>query len=169
MVNRYAFGISLLIMVGWGAPRACAASKEQRQVKWEGLSAVVGRKVRVVMPDGARIEGRATAVETDALVVEIHKTSNKATYPKGKYLVPRATLRAVDVDDPTFRWRAVGLAIGGGLGVFSAILAKASAGGFIHSPALEGAFGAGAVGLPVGGYLLGRPADRRTITYVITQ
>jgi hypothetical protein len=169
MLNRYAIGISLMAMLGWGAPRAGAASKEQRQTTWEGLAAVVGQKVRIVMPDGARIEGQATALEVDALAVEIHKTSNKAAYPKGKFLVPRATLRAVDIDHPTLRWRAVGLSIGLGLGVFSAVLAKASSGGFIRSRALEGAFGAGAVALPVGGYLLGRPADRHSITYVIAQ
>ena len=100
-VNRYAIGISLLLTLGWSAPRACAESKEQRQTTWEGLSAIVGQKVRVVMPDGARIQGRATKVEVDALVVEIHKTSNKTAYPKGKFLVPRATLKAVDVEHPT--------------------------------------------------------------------
>jgi hypothetical protein len=167
--NRYATGISLVILLGWGPARADAASKEQRQTTWEGLSAVVGQKVRIVMPDGARIEGQAKRVEADALAVEIHKTSNKAAYPKGIFLVPRATLRAVEIDHPTFRWRAVGLAIGGGLGILSAYFAHASTSGFIRSSTLEGVFAAGAVVLPIGGYLIGRPADRRTITYVIAQ
>jgi hypothetical protein len=168
MVNKYAIGISLLVVLGCGAPRAGAVSKEQRQTTWEGLSVVVDRKVRVVMPDGARIEGKVTGVEVDALVIEIHKTSNKATYPPGKFLAPRATLRAVEIDHPTTRWRITGLAVGGGLGVLSAYFAHASAGGFIRSPALEKVFGTGAVALPVGGYLLGRAADRHMITYVIT-
>ena len=168
MANRYAIGTSLLVMLVWGTPRVGAAGKEQRQTTWEGLAAIVGQKVKVVMPDGARIEGKATAVESDSLVVEIHKTSNNAAYPKGMFLLPRATLRAVDVDHPTARWRVLGVAIGGGLGVLSAYFAKAfSGGGFLSSGSAEGGFAAAAVALPVGGYLIGRAADRHTITYVI--
>ena len=169
MVNRYAIGIASLIMFAGAAPRAGAANREQLQTTWEGLSAIVGQKVRVVMPDGASIEGKATAVEVDALVVEIGKTSNKAAYPKGKFLVPRATLKAVDVQRPTMKWRILCVSVGAGLGVLAGVFAKASTGGFIRSDALAGVFGAAAVAAPVGGYFIGRAADRRTITYVITQ
>src|SRR5207248_153263 len=100
---------------GWGAPRVGAAAREQRQTTWEGLSVIVGQKVRVVMPDGARIEGKAMEVEVDALAIEISKTSNSAAYAKGKFLVPRATLKALDVQRPTRKWRAVGVGVGGGI------------------------------------------------------
>jgi hypothetical protein len=168
MVNRYTIGISLLVMLVWGTPRAGATSKEQLQTKWEGLSAIVGRKVRVVMPDGARIEGRATTVEVDALAVDIYKSSNKTAYPKGKFLVPRATLKAVDVERNTRHWQVVGLAVGGGVGVFFGVLARDSTKGFINSTGAAAGFGAAAVAMPVLGYLIGHSADRRTITYVIT-
>lgn len=163
-MNRYGIGTLLLAMLGWGAPRAAASNKEQRQTTWEGLSAVIGQKVRLVMPDGARIQGKATALEVDALVVEIRKSSNKATYPKGKFLVPRATLKAVDVDRPTVKWRIVGVVVGGGTGVLLGVLAKAAGNA---STALQVVFGAGAVAVPVAGYFMGRAADRHTITYVI--
>src|SRR5450755_1943511 len=169
MVKRYAVGITFLAMLAWGTPHALAGSEQQRQTTWEGLSAIVGQKVLVVMPDGARLEGRATAVEVDALVVEIRKSSNQAAYPKGKFLVPRATLRAVDVDHPTVHWRVLCVSIGAGLGLLSASLARASTGGFIKSHALETVFAIGAGGIPVGAYLIGRAAGRRTITYVIAQ
>jgi hypothetical protein len=162
MVNRCTIGISLLIMLGWATPRAGAANKEQRQTTWEGLAAIVGKKVRVVMPDGARIEGKATAVEVDALVVEIRKTTNQAAYPEGKFLVPRATLRAVDVDRPTVHGRIVGVVVGGGIGVLLGVLAKK-----VGVEALQVTFGAGAVGVPAAGYFMGRAADRHTITYVV--
>lgn len=167
--NRQAIVLSLGVLLGWGASGADAATKEQRQTTWEGLSVVVGQKVRIVMPDGARIEGSAKRVEADALAVEIHKTSNKTAYPNGIFLVPRAALRAVEVEHPTFRWRAVGLAVGGGLGILSAYFAHASVSGFIRSTTAAEAFGTAAVALPIGGYLLGSRADRRTITYVIAQ
>ncbi len=164
--NRYAIGISLLLMLGWNAPRACAENKEQRQTTWEGLSAIVGQKVRVVMPDGARIEGQATKVEVDALAVEIHKTSNKTAYPKGKFLVPRATLKAVDVEHPTKVWRIACTAGGAALGIFFATQAAKTTG---SAHARTGIYGGLAAGTPVIGYLLGSAADRHAITYEITQ
>jgi hypothetical protein len=165
MMNRYAIGVSLLVTLGWGAPRAAAAGAQEIHTTWEGLSAIVGQKVKVVMPVGAQIQGKATAVETDALAIEILKTSNKAAYPKGKYLVPRATLKAVDVERPTKQWRILCTAGGAALGIAFAKLA-AGAGGLHTRTEIYGAMAAAA---PAVGYLLGRAADRRTVTYVIAQ
>ena len=159
--------IGLLVMLSWGAPRAAAESREQRQITWEGLATVVvGHTARIVMPDGARIEGKATGVEADALAMEIHKTTNKTIYPKGKFLVPRATLKAVDIERPTGHWRLVGVGVGGGVAAVLVVLAVALNGFHTRSP-VEPALIAGAVAVPVGGYLLGRRGDQRTVTYVI--
>lgn len=160
--------IGLLLMLACAAPRLVAESREQRQITWEGLTVVVGHTVKIQMPDGGRIEGKATSVETDALAVEIHKTTNKTNYPKGRFLVPRATLQAVSMERPTGHWRVVGLAAGGGVGAFLVVLAVALRGFHSEHP-LEAGLISGAVAVPVGGYLLGRRADRRTITYVIAQ
>jgi len=167
MANKSWVAMGLLLVLGCGAPRLAAESREQRQTTWEGLSVVVGHTVKIVMPDGARIEGIATGVEVDALAMEIHKTSNK-TYPKGKFLVPRATLKAVDMERPTGHWRLVGLAVGGGVGAVLVVLAVDLRGFHTRHP-IEAALITGAVAVPVGGYLLGRRADRRTVTYVIAQ
>jgi hypothetical protein len=156
----------------WGMPRADAAAKEQRQIKWDDLSALVGKKVRVVMPDGAQIEGKAKALELDAFVVEIRKTSNKTAYPQGEFLVPRATLKAVDVSHPTKHWRIVCTVAGGALGLFFGAEAAIKIGGIFgnqNSRRAGDAFGALAIGTPIIGYWLGSRADRRTITYVVSQ
>ena len=170
MLNRYAIGITMMVMLGWGAPRAGAAAKEERQIKWEGLSTLVGRKVRVVMPDGSRIEGKATKLETDALAVDIGKTSNKTAYPKGPFLVPRATLKTLDVSHPTKQWRIICTAAGGALGLFFGVEAAIRIGGLFgnqNKGRAGEAFGALAIGSPIIGYAVGSAADRRTITYVI--
>jgi hypothetical protein len=169
MTGKYAIAISMMAMLVT-APWAEAASEQQRHVKWDELSQLIGSRVHVVMPDGARIQGRAAALEEDALVLDISKTSNKATYPKGKFLVPRATLKAVDVENDTKHWRIMCLAIGGALGALALdfSIAASKKDGFLRSNALEAVFGGAAVAAPVGGYFLGRAADRRTITYVIT-
>jgi hypothetical protein len=168
MMDRRSFAMGMLLLLGWGAPQLAADSREQRQTTWEGLAVLVGRTVKVVMPDGARIEGPATGVETDALAIVIRKTTNKTTYPKGKFLVPRATLKAVDMDRPTGHWRLAGVAIGGGIGAVLAVVAvQIRLDGFHTRHPVEAGLITGAVALPVGGYLLGRRADRHTITYVI--
>jgi hypothetical protein len=164
-MNNHAIGISLLIMLGWSTPRAVAASGQELHIAWEGLSAVVGHNVKAVMPDGTRIQGKATAVEIDALAVEIRKTSNKAAYPKGKFLVPRATLKAVDVEQPTKQWRIACTTGGAALGIAFGTLAA----GVGSWKTRTEVYGVMAVAAPVIGYLLGHAADRRTITYVIAQ
>ena len=163
MRYKGAIGVSILMLLGCAAPCAQAGSGEERQITWDGMSAVVGQHLRMVMPDGARIEGKAIGVEVDALVVEIGKTTNKTAYPKGRFLVPRATLRAIDVvQRSTVHWRLVGVAIGGGIGYLAARGARNFSG--------AAAVGLGALGggVPIVGYLLGNAADRRATTYVIT-
>ena len=166
MADKRWFAIGWLLMLSCWAPHAAAESREQRQITWEGLAVVVGHTARIVMPDGTRIEGKATGVEVDALAIEIHKTTNKTTYPKGKFLVPRATLKAVDVEQPTGHWRLVGAGVGGGVGALVVVLVV-ELNGFHSVHSAEPALISGAVAAPVGGYLLGRQADRRTVTYVI--
>jgi hypothetical protein len=158
----------LLVTLGWHTPPVSAAANEQRPITWQGLAALVGQKVRVVMPDGARIEGKATALEADALAVEIRKTSNPAVYPKGRFLAPRATLKTIDVNRPTKRWRIVCTTVGGVLGFYLGIEAAISQGGLLTNHPRYGTFAAIAIATPLIGYVLGNAADRHVITYVIT-
>ena len=143
---------------------ALAGPPQQRQITWQGLSEIIGRKVRIVMPEGSRIEGNVLDVESDALVVDVRNTSNKSLYPKGRFLVPRATLRALEVNHPTYHWRAVGAGL---MAIPSFVLVLFAA--YVKDAGPRTGLAAGAVALPVIGYLLGRAADRRVTTYVITQ
>lgn len=166
MRNRSAIGMAMLALLAWSAPRAAAGTVDERQTNWAGLRVVVGQRVRVLMPDGKWIEGKATGLEVDALAIEVARSSNRKAYPKGRLLVSRANLRAVDVVQPsTTYWRIIGTVLGGGIGYVAmrgAINeAKASATGG------EVGLGALGVGLPVAGYLIGNAADRRIVTYVI--
>jgi len=162
--NQVAIAMAMLAVLVWGVPRA-AAAVDQRQTDWAGLSVVVGQRVRVVMPDGARIEGKATGLEVDALAIEVAKSSNRKAYPKGRFLVSRATLRAVDVVQPsTIHWRIICTGLGGGIGYVAIRGAINEAKSSSIGAAGLGALG---VGLPVAGYVMGNAADRRIVTYVI--
>ena len=165
MTRLLTTGVALFVLLCWNTQGALADTTAERQVRWEGLSVVVGQQVRVVMPDGTLIQGRATELQTDGLAVIIRRTSNQAAYPKGRFLLPRATLHAVDViQRSAIVGRAAGLAVGAGLGYLAARgainLSKSNSGAAF-------AFGALAAGLPLTGYFLGRAADRRVTTYVI--
>lgn len=165
MTRPLATGIALIVLLCWNSQSAWAGTVAERQVSWERLSVVVGQKVRVVMPDGTLIQGRATELKTDGLAVIIQRTSNQAAYPKGQFLLPRATLHAVDViQHSAFVGRAAGVAVGAGLGYLAA------RGAINASKSNSGAasvLGVLAAGLPLTGYFLGRAADRRVTTYMI--
>ena len=165
MSHRFRTGILILVYLLFDTHLARAGADQERQVRWEELSVVVGQKVRIVMPDSTLIQGKVSQLQTDSLEVNIEKSSNRRTFPKGRFLVPRATLRAVDViQRPSAIGRVSGLAVGVGLGYLAARVAINSS---KTNPALTVGFGGLAAGLPLTGYLLGRAADRRVVTYTI--
>lgn len=142
-----------------------AGTDDQRQIAWSDLPMIFAKNIRIVMPDGTRIEGKAVALETDALAVQVTKTTNVNDYPKGRLLVPRATLQAFDIRNPTYHWRVVGTVLGALAGIV-AVAAIALTQGGNDTPV--GAWIAGGA-IPVAGYFLGQRADQRVTTYVITQ
>jgi hypothetical protein len=139
-----------------------AGIADTRQIAWSDLPTVFHKNLRIVMPDGTRIEGKAVALETDALAVEVTKTTNVNDYPKGRLLVPRATLRAFDIPNPTYRWRILG-AVGGAVAGVGALAV------FAYFTNGNGVAWAGAAAIPVAGYFLGQRADQRVTTYVVAQ
>src|ERR1039458_6145396 len=85
-------------------------------VKWEGLTVVVGKTVSIAMPGGAVITGKATGVESDALVVDVKKSSDRSAYPKGVVRVPRAMLHRLEMQAKGKVGRIVGTTVGGVVG-----------------------------------------------------
>ena len=131
---------------------------------------IFNKNIRIVMPDGTRIEGKATELEADALAVQVGKTTNENAYPKGRLLVPRATLKSFDIGNSTHRWRVIGTAMGytGGIAV-GALMGLAASGIGARDGVAAGVAIAGVGGVTVAGYYWGRQVDRRVTTYVVTQ
>ena len=133
-------------------------------VKWEGLTVVVGKTVSIAMPGGAVIAGKTTGVESDALVVDVKKTSDRAAYPKGVVRVPRATLHRFEVQTKGKVGRSVatpmGFLVGFGAGLGAAIAIQ---GGILNNNNPTGAaaawIGLAAAGT-VGGYFIGDSVDK---------
>ena len=133
-------------------------------VKWEGLTVVVGNTVSIAMPGGAVITGKATSVESDALVVDVKKTSDRTAYPKGVVRVPRATLHRFEMQTKGKVGRAVGTPLGFVVGAVAGGFAAVVIGGGLFSndrpdwavTAFAGITAAGTVG----GYFIGNSVDK---------
>jgi hypothetical protein len=140
------------------------AARPQEELKWSELGTLSGRTIRIVMPDKAVIGGKLTTAEPDGLVLQIKNTTNKNAYPKGRFVVPRAQVKAFEVLSRGKRFRTIGTICGAwfglGLGTYAAFHTN-SAGAAI---ATLGAVGAGSTLL---GYYLGDAADKKGTTIVI--
>ena len=133
-------------------------------VKWEGLTVVAGKTVSIAMPGGAVIVGKATSVESNALVVDVRKTSDRTAYPKGVVRVPRATLHRFEIETKGKVGRSVatpmGFVVGVGAGLGAAIAIQ---GGVLNNNNPTGAaaawIGIAAAGT-VAGYFVGNSVDK---------
>jgi hypothetical protein len=141
-----------------------------RRVTWNELpTAVVGRQVSIALPEGV-VAGRVTAVEADALILNVARTANAKAYPKGSLRVPRAGLRALELASKTHRWRIIATPLGllaglaGGLGAALAI-------SFSNNNDTGAA--AALIGITAGGtiagYLIGNAADRHSVTVEVVE
>jgi hypothetical protein len=155
------------ILVQLSATPLVRAGSPER-LKWDQLSTIVGKTVSVAMPDSAVISGTATALEADALVVRVAKTTNAKTCAKGSACrVPRATLRVMEMRAKTSRYPSSGPR--------PALWPVWPWAGWRDSPSVGGghnaraaAAGAGIVGAFVAsGYLIGNAADQRFTTIEI--
>ena len=120
-------------------------------------------KIALALPDGAHVQGRFVAVEPNALVLQISKTSNKILHPKGRTEIPRASVRELRILRMGWIWRAVLTPtvtfLSLGLAAYAAWNARDSAGEV------------GAFAIPVavgfGTYYGAKMLDRRTKTLIV--
>lgn len=110
--RRLAIGAAIL-----AALPLLATGAEIEHVAWQSLSMVTGKTVRIALPGGAVVTGKAAGVESDALVVEVRKTSDEKAYPKGTLRVPRENLHRLEMQTKGTVGRAVLTSLGALLGV----------------------------------------------------
>jgi hypothetical protein len=100
--------LSILPLLAEGAPPT--------HVKWENLSIVQGQTVRIFLPGGF-VTGKTASVEADALVVDVKRTSDPKTYPKGMLRVPREKLHRLEMQTEGKTGRIVLTSLGTVLGI----------------------------------------------------
>ncbi len=135
------------------------------QVEWSRVpkDLVEGHKLEVQLTGGGRLQGKALTLTPDALRMEIAKASPRdGKYQRGEAMVPRGDIVALIVRKPHIRGRIIlPVALGGIVGVYSAMRATTSEGADV-GPELT----ATSVGLVAGGYLLGWLWDRSDVTTI---
>jgi hypothetical protein len=134
-------------------------------VKWEGLAVVTGHTVSIAMPGGAVITGKATGVESDALVVDVKKTSDRTACPKGVVRVPRATLHRFEMQTKGKVGRIVGaplgFVVGGGAGLGAWVGIQGGLWGNNNPTGAAVAWVGLAAAGTVAGYFLGNSIDKQ--------
>ena len=151
-----------------GSPQGAEKSAERiYRLQWRDLDRVTrGHWISLALPSGIKLQGDVVAVETDELVLDVHKTSDKRAYPKGRAIVPRPEVTRCRVwQKRGVAWRIAGTAIGGGAGAALAVPLAL----YMHNEGGEGVVAAAAlVAVPAGvGYLLGWSADHRVMDIVV--
>ncbi len=135
-----------------------AETRTQRVIWSEVASATKGAKITMVLPGGAEIRGKVLDTEPQALIVDVTKTSS-ANVPKGRALIPRASVSTIHSRKCGAKWRAIL-----GIGLPAALMGAAGAAINAQSPTVKGQeavgliFGLGAGGA-VGGYFIGKQLD----------
>ena len=163
--RRTASGIAVLLC--WALPLECTAAPRELRTTWRELAGVAaGRKISIVLPDGARVQGKVLAVESDKLMLDVTKTSDKRTFPKGTASLPRASVRSFTMIQTRTLWKIVGTAIGLGGGL--AIAAPVNA--YAHNEGDGAPLAVAAIiAVPTAlGFLAGWSADRKKVTVTIT-
>ena len=125
-------------------------------LQWKSLPSLVGKTVKIAMPGGTAIMGKAVGVEPDALLVEVKRTSDAKAYPKGVTRVPRATLHRFEMRTKGKAFRIVGTMLGSFIGLVGGAMAAWGSRGNRASAAVIGIWSGGTVG----GYFLGNALDK---------
>jgi hypothetical protein len=148
---------------------ATPAWADERSLHWSELSAFIAdHSITLTLPDGARIEGRAIAVEPQRLIVDVRKTSDPQGHARGRQLIPRSQAQVLVVNRPTVRWRIIGTTVGAGAGVpLGAVVALEKDGLFGGKGNGTGIIVALIAGLAAVGFLIGWAADRRKTTVTV--
>jgi len=161
-----AIAFALLLLPAEAQTFTEAGSKKKPQLRWSELGAVVtGQKIAIAAPEGL-LEGRVAGVEEDTLRLQTKK---------GEVRIPRASITTLELRQMRKSGRIIGTAVGAAVGFGGAVAIEIAAclpGAFSLNPcSAHGGADAAAVavgiGLPVGGFFLGKWADGKNTLITI--
>jgi hypothetical protein len=131
------------------------------ELRWNELAPIVlGQTVELTVP-GATVKGEIVAVRDDSLVMDVQKTSNATSIPKGSASIPKSSVTLLKVRRNRGNW---GRNLGVTVGVLSGVVIGGYTAGTNTNKASTGIplFLSIASGISIGGYFLGKQLDRKT-------
>jgi hypothetical protein len=150
---------------------AAVAATREVECSWANLSAlIVNKRIALVLPDGASVEGEVVEVRPDALAITIVRTSDAHANPKGAASIPRASVTTLQLLEMRPTGRIVGTVVGTAVGIGAAI-GIALIGGLFSKETTAKTAGIVAVivGVPVVGFFIGRSFDRKVTLIKVTR
>lgn len=160
--------LSLLVALVLLTPSTAIASSKPLELQWGELSSKIqGRTIQLTLPGGTTVGGDVAVVRDEAIVLDIHKTSDSNAYPKGSVTIPRASVTVLKLIETQGQW---GRKMGSMLGVLTGVLVGGYTAGKTANSAGTGLamFGAITGAAAVGGYYIGKSADvRETLIRVV--
>jgi hypothetical protein len=66
------------------------------ELKWNELAPTIqGHAVELTLSGGTKVTGDVAAIRDEAMVLDVKKTTDAKTYPKGNAAIPRASIQLV--------------------------------------------------------------------------
>jgi len=131
------------------------------ELKWNELaSSILSHSVELTLTGGTRVTGEVAAIRDDAMVLDVKKTSDAKAFPKGNASIPRGSIQLVRLKKSGVWGKTLGTTLGvlTGLTVGGVVVDRANLKGTGPNVSV---FLITAGAISVGGYLLGREADKR--------
>lgn len=149
-----AFTLALFMAV----PNVHAAQSSRKT--WRELSQEVRSEwtVRLVLPDTTVVEGKGARFTEDGVVLQVARSSNPQTHPKGELTVPLSSVKTLELRRNRLRGQVLGLAIPLAAGATIAGAGGAK-GGLQGGGLLLTGILLGVAAIPL--FFLGRASDRR--------
>ncbi|GEM_PF-6894616 len=112
-MTKHTANRTLALLVAFSLPMLA----DKLELRWTELPHVVtGKRVWLKLNEGTRVSGTVRSVEPTGLQLEIEKTSDKKSFPKGAALIPRNSFKTIQVNKrTTHKGIIIGGAVGGGV------------------------------------------------------
>ncbi len=160
---RLPMAATIVALLGMSQGLALGGGPTSFELRWSELDSVIAdRRVALVLPGGTHIEGKVLRVVANGLWLDVVKTSDRATQPKGVHLIPRQSVSVLRSTE----YRRIGRLIGT-LALPAAVAAGMLAAGttdcyegpcIVLFPVLGVTTAAGGA---VGGYYIGKRFDKK--------
>jgi hypothetical protein len=111
--------LAMSIAVLLNSQSAAVADPRPIELKWSELDPQIrGRKIELVLPDGALLNGEVEAVRENELVLNVKKTSDSKAHPRGNAVIPRASVNLLVLKESSGKWgRSIGVTLGALTGI----------------------------------------------------